>query len=403
MKRNGKLPPVIVSPVFINGTAFLRAFGKMGAHTVAVSGDPRVSGFSSRWTRERVVLPNAGEAPGRMTQWLLDRSDLHGGIVIPTGDEVVVELDSHRNVLAPRYRLSLPPARACEIALDKWKLAQVCASHDIPAPRTVLLDERTSLDTAGGLGFPVVVKPCYGIDFQRAYGGKLLVVDSPERLAELAAGCRERSFAVILQELLPREGTVSAYSAYVDREGRPAADYSSRRIGLFPPRYGVGYFEVAERIDQILDSGRRLVDAVGYSGALINIDFKLDPRDGRYKLLDFNARSWRQVSLARSVGYNVFETLRRDLLGEPPLPPVRPRWGGKWLCVKDALLVTRGYPADHPPFSSYLGCLLSPMSWALFDPRDPRPALDDIAPLLARRFKWLSRNRAQGKIGGGEI
>ncbi len=84
MKRSAAGLPVIVSPVFVNGTALVRSFGRRGAYCVAVSTNSAVVGFHSRYAREKVLLPAEGDQGAAFAKWLLSRSDLYGGLVIPT-------------------------------------------------------------------------------------------------------------------------------------------------------------------------------------------------------------------------------------------------------------------------------------------------------------------------------
>jgi len=388
MARNLKAP-VVVSPVFVNGTAFLSAFGARGEHCVAVASSPDVAGFRSRFAREKVILKHRG-AGGEFVEWLLSRRDLDGALVIPTGDEALGELDARRDEVEARFRVSIPPRRACEVALDKSKLAQVCTENNIPIPRTAVAEVgggRDAAALAGEVGsFPIVVKPSMGEDFHRLHRAKLLKAETLEQLSGMLADCGSHGFSVILQELLPGEGT-GAYSAYITRGGEIAGEYSSRRIGLFPPRAGVGYFEVAEHIPEILTYGRRLIRAVGYRGALVNIDFKFDARAGGWRLLDLNARSWRQITLATLAGVPVFDMLLADYAGKPVPKGGRIRYGCYWLHLKDALTIMRGFRKDAPPLRQYARMLASPFVLALWHPADPMPFLSDVAPMVLRRFR----------------
>jgi predicted ATP-grasp superfamily ATP-dependent carboligase len=387
LKRSSESLSVVVSPVFVNGTALLQAFGRRGAYCVAVSSDPDAPGFHSRFAREKVLL-GAPPAPS-FADWLLSRRDLYGAIVVPTGDEAVAELDARRGELSPHFRLCLPPPFACQVALDKSRLASLCAENAIPAPRTVAapLDlDSSDLDAAAGLGFPALVKPCMSDDFQRAFTVKAFPVASPAQLRDALALCRSRSLPVVLQELIPGNASAS-YSAYVARDGRIAGGYSSRRIALSPPDMGIGYFEVSEFIEPVLDAAQRLIKAVGYAGAPVNIDFKLDPRDGAWKLLDLNARSWRQVTLAPLVGVPVFDMLLADYAGRGVPDAGRIRYGRHWLYLKDALLVSRAYPGNGPRFADLVKMLSTRFTLGLWDFADIKPFLADIAPLVLRRFR----------------
>lgn len=395
MKRSSKSLPVIVSPVIVNGTACLRALGRRGAYCVAVSAEKDAPGFRSRFAREKVLLAAETLHAGGFTDWLLSRTDLYGGIVVPTDDTILAELDAHRDALSPRFRLAIPSAPVCAVALDKSALARVAAEAGIPIPKTashaVELPPE-AFEDAAGVGFPAIVKPCFGADFGPAFGKKALVFDSPGPLRDAVAKCRARSIDVIIQELVP--GHMASYSAYVTRAGWIAGDFSSRRLGVYPPPFGTGFLEAAEFIGPVMEYGRRLIDCVGYSGALVNLDFAFDPRDGAWKLLDLNARSWRQVSLAEAVGLNVFDFLLADYAGDGPPPPgagppepPRVKYGARWLYLKDALRALRASPKDAPSLRVIAKTLCGPLSCALFDAGDMRPFLADVAPLVLRRFK----------------
>ncbi|MCD6404665.1 MAG: hypothetical protein J7M19_02440, partial [Planctomycetes bacterium] len=240
---------------------------------------------------------------------------------------------------------------------------------------------------AGSIGFPGLIRPRYCIDFQRAFRSKLILADSPADLESILAKCRRLSIGVLLQEPLPQEGALASYSAYVRRSGEIAGDFTSLRVGVHPPGFGTGFLEVSKRIEPVLEYGRMLVKALSYRGALLNLDFKQSPRDGLWKLLDLNARSWRQVSLAPLSGLDVFEHLLRDYTGQAPPPDGDIRYGKWWFYLKDALLAHRACPDDAPRLGQYLSLLWSPHTFGLLEAGDLRPILDDLRPLFLRRIK----------------
>lgn len=388
-RPSGRLP-VVVCPVHLNGTESLRAFGRRGAYCVAVSDTEDIPGFRSRFASEKVVLPVCSASAAPLTRWLRSRSDLYGGLVIPTTDEVLAELHAHREELGAHYRLVIPPERSCEVALDKALHGIVSLECGIPAPRMVEHPESLSnseLSAAGGLGFPVVVKPCRCDDFQRAFGRKLDVVNSPDELRRTLDACAQKALSVILQELIPPGAPAGAYSAYFSRSGKLIGGYASRRLALLPPHYGVSFYEVAQDIPQIVDSSRRFLDAIGYAGAPANIDFVFDPRDSQWKLLDLNARSWRQIALAPLVGLRVFDMLLADYEDRPLPSSGAIRYGRSWLYLKDALVLARAYPQESPGLMTYLSVLKARFKLGLFDWTDPTPFVSDMSPLVTRRFR----------------
>ncbi len=76
---------------------------------------------------------------------------------------------------------------------------------------------------------------------------------------------------------------------------------------------------------------KRLLRAVDYYG-LAELEYKLDPRDGQYKLLDFNARTWGYHSLGGRAGVDFPYLLFADQIGCAP-EPCRARAGVRWVRI----------------------------------------------------------------------
>ena len=95
---------------------------------------------------------------------------------------------------------------------------------------------------------------------------------------------------VMIQELIPGGGEAQFSFAALCAEGRPLAWMVARRTRQYPIDFSRGSTFV-ETIDEpmVEEPSRRLLAAVGYSG-LVELEFKRDPRTGRPKLLDINAR-----------------------------------------------------------------------------------------------------------------
>ena len=60
------------------------------------------------------------------------------------------------------------------------------------------------------------------------------------------------------------------------------------------------------------------------------VEFKRDPRDGRFCLMEINARHWKWHGLAARCGVNLSYVAYRDAIGDPYLAR-RQRDGVKWI------------------------------------------------------------------------
>src|SRR5205807_1914044 len=129
-----------------------------------------------------------------------------------------------------------------------------------------------------------------------------------------------------------------------------------------------------ETVDQyqIEDAGRRLVSEMRFTG-LIEIEFKRDPRDGLYKLLDINPRIWGWHTLGQRAGVDFSYLLWRLIQGDS-FPEMCGIAGARWVRM------STDFPAAvtemrHRRLSAraYLNSLRRPIESAIFAADDPLP------------------------------
>ena len=96
---------------------------------------------------------------------------------------------------------------------------------------------------------------------------------------------------------------------------------------------------VSRWVPELAEAGVRLLHELGYHG-VSQVEFKRDPRDGRYCLMEVNARHWMWHTLATACGVNLSLAAYRDAVGDPYIAP-RQIDGKKWVValtdVRDAL------------------------------------------------------------------
>ena len=90
----------------------------------------------------------------------------------------------------------------------------------------------------------------------------------------------------------------------------------AQRRRQHPPEFGrASTFVETVDIPLLETYSERFLKEIGYYG-LVEMEYKLDPRDGQYKLLDFNARSWGYHTLGQRAGVDFPSMLFADQLGE---------------------------------------------------------------------------------------
>lgn len=168
---------------------------------------------------------------------------------------------------------------------------------------------------------------------------------------------------------------------------------------MYPPRFGNSSYMVSVPLSEArgaVDTVVGLLTGLGYRG-IFSAEFKRDPRDEVFKILEVNARPWWFVEFAARCGLNVMEMACRDALGQP-VPNVgayeigrslvHPYYDAQacWSLARSGDLTVRGW------VRSWMGADLP-----IFDWRDPLPALTGMVrflrDFLARRLPGGRRSR----------
>ena len=92
--------------------------------------------------------------------------------------------------------------------------------------------------------------------------------------------------------MIPGGGEAQFSYAALCLEGRPLASAVARRTRQAPMDFGRSSTFV-ETVDEpgVVEPALRLLQASRFTG-LIEVEFKRDPRDQRFKVLDANPRVW---------------------------------------------------------------------------------------------------------------
>jgi predicted ATP-grasp superfamily ATP-dependent carboligase len=345
---------------------------------VCVVDDERSIGRFSRFTTHAVRVADLRDED-RTVETVLDvgsRLGLDGWVLFPTREETVAAFSRRRTELSRQFRVPTPGWDTVRWAWDKRNTYRLAEELGIPAPRTWYPQRVEDLAQVDG-DPPFALKPAIKEHFVYATRAKAWRVDSR---AELAARFRQAVALVgpgemMVQELVPGGGSQQfAYCSFF-RDGVSVASMVARRSRQHPPEFGRAstYVETVE-LPVLEAQSQRLLRAIDYYG-LVELEYKLDPRDGHYKLLDVNARAWGYHSLGRRAGVDFPYLLYADQLGAP-VTGCRARPGVRWIRLLTDV-PTAVYELAHGRLDGrrYLRSLADFDVEAVFSWRDPLPAL----------------------------
>lgn len=389
----GRTPALVVSGHTM-ALAVVRALGEAGVPVEVLHYDPRDMAQASRHVVADVRIPHPlYDETGFVEALVEETRRLGGSILIPASDESVVGVSRNKDVLAQYCTVACPEWTITERFIDKSRTYALADAHGIPAPRTLVPRSPEELESqAQSIGFPLLLKPAESHRFYEHFKRKMIRADTMVALKTSYGQAVEAGLAVMLQEIIPGDDSaVVNYNAYV-WNGEPVAEFTARQLRKAPPAFGSPRVAISERIPQVIEPGRKILAAMEFYGFACT-EFKLDRRDGVYKLMEVNGRHNLSGLLAVRCGIN-FPLMQYQHLAEGVMPRGGPyRSGIYWTDVVRDIGYSIAYLRSerHAPVD-YVAPYARRHCDAIFDRRDMGPFWVRVRYLLrnAGRTAWLS-------------
>jgi predicted ATP-grasp superfamily ATP-dependent carboligase len=369
------------------GLGIVRSLGRLGVPVCVVDDEYSIARFS-RHADQAIRVSDLRDEDETIRTLLEvgERLGLRGWVLFPTRDETVAALSRHREVLAEFFRVPTPEWDVVRWAWDKRNTYRLADELGIPTPRTWYprdLEELRAIDAP----LPLVIKPAVKEHFVYATKDKAWRADTPSELETLFAEADAivEPGEVMIQELIPGDGRDQlAYCAFF-KDGLALGEMVARRGRQHPPDFGrSSTFVETTDVPELETLSERFLQAIDYYG-LVELEYKRDQRDGRFKLLDVNARTWGYHSLGPRSGVDFPAMLFSDQLGRS-VESVRAQPGVRWVRlttdVPTAAVMLFQRQLD---WRSYVRSLRGVDVEGTFTRDDPVPGLMELAliPYLA--------------------
>jgi predicted ATP-grasp superfamily ATP-dependent carboligase len=373
------------------GLGIARSLGRKGIPVYVLDDQHSVSSFS-RYV-DRVIRTKDLLDERKTVEAVLEighRFGLKGWVLFPTRDETVAAFSRYRSELEGFYRVTTPDWKTVRWAWDKRNTYNLALQLRIPTPQTWSSLRADDLCTLYDK-LPLAIKPAIKEKFFYSTGAKAWRADTVEQLHHLfeKASRLIDPEEIMVQEIIPGDGRQQfSYCAFF-RDGRAHSSMVARRGRQHPREFGraATYVESVE-MPILEEVSERLLRAINYYG-LVEVEFKLDPRDGLYKVLDINARTWGFHSLGGPAGVDFPYILFADQIGEPA-EPCRGKAGVGWLrMVTDVPTVLADLVCGKLDFGSYVRSLRHTRVESVFSSEDPLPSLLELLLLpysISRKY-----------------
>ena len=390
-------PPAMVLQVsWTNGLDIMRDLAPARVPLLAVDANPRALGL-----RSRLAAPLVCPDPRQEEQAFVAFLERIGPrlpqrcVLFPTHDQYIWPISKNAERLDRWYITPFSSWDTMSRLYDKREQLETAERIGVDIPNTVFIDGDEDLERgADEIGFPAILKPVESLAFKVRFRRHVLEVSSRDELLRVYDKVRDCG-TLMLQDIVPG-GDEELYTlgSYLDADSRPLAQFTGHKLRQHPPRFGHVSMAESRWVPELAESGLRLLRELGYHG-VSQVEFKRDPRDGRYRLMEVNARHWMWHSLASACGVNLSLTAYRDAIGEPCFAPRQvdgPKWVVSLTDARDAFSRWRhGQERLLPWLMSYRHVRVD----GLYSVRDPLPGALVTVRQLRRIVTHTGRRREE--------
>ncbi len=386
---------VVLGNYFTSGLGIVRNLGKMGVTTVVLASDKNQLSFYSRYATG-VICPHPKNYEMEYVNFLMEMGERLNdkGVLLPISDTDTFVILKNRIKLKKYYKFTTAELDVVNKMLNKNNFYKLVEKRHLPHPKTYFPENITDIKKISKeITYPCIVKPVYSSYFVLDFHSKLFNARSREELVRCYEKARSKNHDVIIQEIIPGDARfLYGFNAYYNRKFDPTGIFMYRRIREWPHNFGNGcYIENIwqPELDEIVTP---LMKEIKYYG-IVDAEFKKDPRDGLFKIIEINPRTWMQNRLPTRCGINIPYIAYRDAIGKPMEKSTLTKKKVKWLYVSDDInssmrSIRRGTLSFHEWANSFGGKKV----YAVFALDDPLPFFVVCAKSTFLLFKYLLKH-----------
>jgi D-aspartate ligase len=329
------------------------------------------------------------------------------GVLFPASDAAVMFMSRHRSELSSGFDFLLPSEQVEEALVNKRLQYEAALGLGVSMAETYFLRSKEDVPKAvRAVTFPALIKPLYSHLWFNRFGNKGVIVKSPEELRARMAEISGTGLEVLVQSIIPSPGEdLYSVGAYFGRNGYISPPFVWHKLRQDPPNFGVGSLVESAHQPEVVELAMRFMKGLGYQG-IGYVEFKQDRRDGRWKLIEMNARTGATNALQAAAGLPLVLIEYNDLTGGPRPSTEDYRDGVLWWdSMNDMDSFRRLRMRGEITLRQWVRTWFESEVYAYYAPDDMRPALrrSNYGMGLARRVGALLSNEGDDDSLTGEL
>lgn len=266
-------------------------------------------------------------------------------LLVPCGDNYTKLLSRNQDALRDYYRFTcIDPQLLTQLSM-KESFYMLCEQHGFSFPKSATVTVNNYQTVELPFAFPVVIKPSNSVAYWNCHfphKKKVFVAENKEEFDKILAAIYGSSYQdhLIIQEYIPGDDShMRVMNCYCGKDGKVRLIALGQALLEEHSPEGIGsYAAIIPTEDrQLARQMKGFLEEIGYKG-FANFDFKLDSRDGQYKLFEMNPRQGRSSFFVTAEGYNLAEYLVNDVLLDKPQDCVIANGETLWTIIPKALI-----------------------------------------------------------------
>jgi len=357
-----------------NVLAATRSLGRAGHRiTLGLTEEVWSRRMLSKYVEGTIRITNPREDTPRFIKDMLIHQKEYDALM-PFSHEKTIPISQWLDYLT--IPTTVPEYKTLEYGHDKGLTIQTCIALGIPTPQTwfTIPGEEPSPEE---LEYPLVIKArkhCgVSTGIRYAHSPEEFTKGFTEITTQPNVGRISQFNNPLVQEYLPGElyDVVGLY-----QKGECKAAVAQKRVETIPPEGGPGVYNKTIHEPKLVEQSCRLLNHIKWHGPY-QTEWKLDPKDGQYKIIELNPKMWGTMELSIRAGVNIPIIALGIALGEEVEPKLEYKIGAKKFWPLSIIQNVK----KEPTFRRLAMCSYLP---EMLDIRDPRPDLYDMAATLKR-------------------
>jgi len=394
-----QIPVVMLGANFYTALGAIRTLGRHGVPVYALDYHfPTAYALSSKYVTRKIKCPNVNIDEAGLARFLIELGKDFGKrpVLMSSADNYALLISRYAEKLSPYYIFPSTRNNLLEKIIDKKGLALLASEHSLRIPQTYTVDSDINIaEVLDGISYPAIIKPALSHKFVRIFRQKCLLANNRDDLEDALQTALSSKMEVMVQQIIPGfDDHMYVFDAYINTQGQPTHTFTAQKLRQFPINFGSSTLTRQVYCPELVELGLEYMQKLGYRG-YGEIEFKKNPEDGRFYMIEINARLSTLNVLFDKCGVAFTYIMYRDLIGDP-LPDYHLEENKSWVfwhAYEDLLSSTAYLKRKQLSFKEII------LPWLKYRKAHAIWAADDIKPIFS--FARLILHKIAGKIRRG--